>query len=97
MNSPNEPGAPKKGDSPNGDGSTERTGAHRATPGPTGRARMPETRRRGSGGRPGIQPGVAPAPEAPTEAKSQPAAAYRRTAEPLHIRDLGDRLIRARD
>ncbi len=32
MTSPNEPGAPKKGDSFNGDGSVERTSAHRATP-----------------------------------------------------------------
>lgn len=32
MTSPNEPGAPKKGDGLNGDGSTERAGVHRATP-----------------------------------------------------------------
>ncbi|WP_374023652.1 DUF3566 domain-containing protein [Mycobacterium sp. HNNTM2301] len=32
MTSPNEPGAPKQGDGLNGDGSAERTGAHRATP-----------------------------------------------------------------
>ena len=36
MSSPNEPGALNQGDSLNGDGSGERTGAHRATPGPTG-------------------------------------------------------------
>ena len=36
MSSPNEPGALNQGDSQNGDGSTERTGAHRAAPGPTG-------------------------------------------------------------
>ncbi|OBB96590.1 DUF3566 domain-containing protein [Mycobacterium sp. 852002-40037_SCH5390672] len=32
MTSPNEPGAPKKGDGPNGDGSVERAGARRAVP-----------------------------------------------------------------
>lgn len=32
MTSPNEPGAPKKGDGPNGDGSVERAGARRAAP-----------------------------------------------------------------
>jgi hypothetical protein len=37
VTSPNEPGAPKKGDSLNGDGSVERAGAHRATPAPPGR------------------------------------------------------------
>ena len=36
MTSPNEPGAIDKGDSLNGDGSAERSGAHRATPAPTG-------------------------------------------------------------
>jgi hypothetical protein len=37
VTSPNEPGAPKQGDSLNGDGSAERAGAHRATPEQTGR------------------------------------------------------------
>jgi hypothetical protein len=37
VTSPNEPGAPKTGESPNGDGSAERAGAHRATPPQTGR------------------------------------------------------------
>jgi Transmembrane domain of unknown function (DUF3566) len=37
VTSPNEPGAPKMGDSLNGDGSAERAGAHRATPTQTGR------------------------------------------------------------
>ena len=37
MTSPNEPGAPNKGESPNGDASADRTGAHRATPSPGGR------------------------------------------------------------
>ncbi len=41
MTSPNEPGAIDKGDSLNGDGSAERSGAHRATPAPTGPS--PET------------------------------------------------------
>jgi hypothetical protein len=38
VTSSNEPGAPKMGDSLNGDGSVERAGAHRATPPQTGRA-----------------------------------------------------------
>jgi len=38
VSSPNEPGALNKGDSLNGDGSVERSGAHRATPGPAGRS-----------------------------------------------------------
>ncbi|HEX5255579.1 MAG TPA: DUF3566 domain-containing protein [Mycobacterium sp.] len=39
MTSPNEPGAPKQGDGPNGDGSVERAGArHGAPPAPGGRA-----------------------------------------------------------
>ena len=39
MTSPNEPGAPKKGDGPDGDGSVERAGArHGAPPAPGGRA-----------------------------------------------------------
>jgi hypothetical protein len=37
VSSPNEPGALNQGDSLNGDGSGERAGAHRATPGPAGR------------------------------------------------------------
>jgi hypothetical protein len=36
VTSPNEPGALDRGDSPNGDGSVERAGVHRATPGPGG-------------------------------------------------------------
>jgi hypothetical protein len=37
VTSPNEPGAPKKDDSLNGDGSVDRAGAHRATPAQAGR------------------------------------------------------------
>lgn len=37
MTSPSEPGAPNKGDGLNGDGSAEWSGAHRATPAPSGR------------------------------------------------------------
>jgi hypothetical protein len=37
VTSPNEPGAPKKGDSLNGDGSVERAGAHHVTPAQAGR------------------------------------------------------------
>lgn len=47
MTSPNEPGAPIKGDGVNGDGSAERAGAHRAAPaqagGPQGGARQSPT------------------------------------------------------
>lgn len=41
MTSPNEPGAPKKGDGLNGDGSAERAGVHRAAP-PTQTGRTPD-------------------------------------------------------
>ncbi|ORB69907.1 DUF3566 domain-containing protein [Mycobacterium scrofulaceum] len=41
MTSPNEPGAPKKGDGPNGDGSAERAGVHRAGP-PAQAGRAPD-------------------------------------------------------
>lgn len=41
MSSPNEPGAPKKGETPNGDGSAERAGVRRATP-PAAGGRAPE-------------------------------------------------------
>ena len=51
MTSPNEPGAPNKGDDLNGDGSAERAGAHRAAPTQTGRiqdAGDSPSRRRGA-------------------------------------------------
>lgn len=72
MTSPNEPGAPRKGDSLNGDGSVERAGAHhRATPAQTGRipdaADMPP-RLRGAGRPP--QP-----PPRPTEPHAAPRPA----------------------
>jgi hypothetical protein len=38
VSSPNEPGAPKKGDGPNGEGATERAGAHHGPPAQAGRA-----------------------------------------------------------
>ncbi|BAX90177.1 DUF3566 domain-containing protein [Mycobacterium shigaense] len=38
MTSPNEPGAPNKGDGPNGDGAGERAGAHQTPAAPAGRA-----------------------------------------------------------
>ncbi len=71
MSSPNEPGAIDKGDSLNGDGSGERSGAHRATPAPTGPG--PET-----GDSPPWQRGAAwtsragqrPAPESAGEPRS---------------------------
>jgi hypothetical protein len=71
VNSPNEPGAIDKGDSLNGDGSGERSGAHRATPAPTGPG--PET-----GDSPPWQRGAAwtsragqrPAPESAGEPRS---------------------------
>ncbi|MGO8941066.1 MAG: DUF3566 domain-containing protein [Mycobacterium sp.] len=71
MSSPNEPGAIDKGDSLNGDGSAERSGAHWATPAPTGPG--PET-----GDSPPWQRGAArpsragqrPAPESTGEPRS---------------------------
>lgn len=57
MTSPNEPGAPNKGDGPNGDGSVERAGAHRAAPAQAG----------------GLQGSARPAHSAPREPESQGA------------------------
>jgi hypothetical protein len=57
VSSPNEPGAIDRGDGLNGDGSAERTGAHRATPAPTGPG--PET-----GDSPPWQRGAARTPRA---------------------------------
>lgn len=57
MTSPNEPGAPNKGDGLNGDGSVERAGAHRAAPAQAG----------------GLQGAARPAHAAPRETESQGA------------------------
>jgi Transmembrane domain of unknown function (DUF3566) len=58
VTSPNEPGAHQKGDPLNGDGSVDRTGAHRATPAPGGRT--PDT-----GDAPPWQRGAARASQSP--------------------------------
>jgi hypothetical protein len=68
VTSPNEPGAPKEGDSLNGDGSVERAGAHRATPAQAGR--IPD-----AGDSPPWQRGAARAPHPPprqAEPQGQP-------------------------
>ncbi|SPM39551.1 hypothetical protein MNAB215_1819, partial [Mycobacterium numidiamassiliense] len=74
VTSPNEPGAPKKGDGPNGDGPVERTGAHQGTPAQAGRgqdaADSPPWQR--GGGRP-AQPASRPA-EAQGDRTSGPPA-----------------------
>jgi hypothetical protein len=72
VSSPNEPEALNKGDSPNGDAASgERTGAHRATPGPAGRS--PDSGdsppwQRGAARAP--RPGQRQAPEPPGEPRS---------------------------
>lgn len=71
MSSPNEPGgAPSPGDQPNGDGSTERAGAHRAA---TGSGRIPDAGdappwQRGAA-RTSSQSGPRPAADPPTEVR----------------------------
>ncbi|MEB3980868.1 DUF3566 domain-containing protein [Mycobacterium sp. 663a-19] len=73
MTSPKEPGAPKKGDSLNGDGSADRAGVHRATPAQAGRAADagdPPPRQRAS------RPAQAPQPpHRPAEPPAEPRPA----------------------
>lgn len=69
MTSPNESGAPNRGDNPNGDASVERAGAHRAATGP---GRLPDAAdsppwQRG-GARPAHQP-QRPAADPPTDVR----------------------------
>jgi Transmembrane domain of unknown function (DUF3566) len=75
VTSPNEPGAPKKGDSLNGDGSVERAGAHRATPAQAGRvpeaADSPPWQR--SAGRPAHPPQRPPEPHAESRPPGPPS------------------------
>lgn len=65
MTSPNEPGAPNKGDGLNGDGSVERAGAHRAAPaqasGPQGAGRPSHAAPREPEPQTAPRPGGAPA------------------------------------
>ncbi|OBF57258.1 hypothetical protein A5756_09800 [Mycobacterium sp. 852002-53434_SCH5985345] len=70
MSSPNEPGAPKKGDGLNGDGSAERAGVHRATP-PAQPGRAPDAGESPPWQRGGPRPPQAPQRqgEPPTEAR----------------------------
>ena len=87
MTSPNEPGAPKKGDSLNGDGSVDRAGARRATPAQPGRSQD-------AADSPPWQRGARrrPASTAPSDRTTHRGAARRaprrcrRPAEPLHLR-----------
>ncbi len=70
MTSPNEPGAPKKGDAPNGDGSAERAGVRRAAP-PAQSGRGPDAGDAPPWQRGGARP-AQPSPrhsEPPTEAR----------------------------
>ncbi|KLO42996.1 DUF3566 domain-containing protein [Mycobacterium nebraskense] len=69
MSSPNEPGAPKKGDGLNGDGSAERAGIHRATP-PAQAGRAPE-----AGDPPPWQRGGPRPPQAPQRQGEPPTEA----------------------
>jgi Transmembrane domain of unknown function (DUF3566) len=77
VTSPNEPGAPKTGDSLNGDGSVERAGAHRATPTQTGRVQD-------AGDPPSWQRGTARTPQAPhaPHLQSQPPTEARPPGPP---------------
>ncbi|ORV62723.1 DUF3566 domain-containing protein [Mycobacterium europaeum] len=73
MSSPNEPGAPKKGDGLNGDGSAERAGIHRATP-PAQAGRAPDAgdsppRQQRGGARPPQAPQRQPEPPTGVEAR----------------------------
>ncbi len=81
MTSPNEPGAPNKGDSSNGDAAVERAGAHRAAPaqagGPPGGARPSAPAHRES------EPQAAPRqPASPTGAEARPNRVIFGTAAP---------------
>ncbi|MGD1239938.1 DUF3566 domain-containing protein [Mycobacterium seoulense] len=69
MTSPNEPGAPKKGDGLNGDGSAERAGVHRATP-PAQSGRAPD-----AGDAPPWQRGGPRPPQAPQRQTEPPTEA----------------------
>ena len=69
MTSPNEPGAPKKGDGLNGDGSAERAGVHRVTP-PAQAGRAPD-----AGDSPPWQRGGARPPQAPPRQTEPPTEA----------------------
>jgi hypothetical protein len=77
VTSPNEPGAPKEGDSPNWDGSLERAGAHRATPGEAGR--IPD-----AGDSPPWQRGAARAPR-PPHRQSEPPDEARSSGPPAGV------------
>jgi hypothetical protein len=75
MTSLNEPGSPKKGDSPNGDGSVERAGAHRATSGQAGRTSD-------AGDAPSSQRGAARSSHAPHREPPEPHAGVRSPGPP---------------
>jgi Transmembrane domain of unknown function (DUF3566) len=77
VTSPNEPGAPKEGDSLNGDGSVERAGAHRATPAQAGR--IPD-----AGDSPPRQRGPARAPY-PPQRQSEPPEEARSSSPPSGV------------
>ena len=77
MTSPNEPGAPKKDDSLNGDGSVERAGAHRAAPARAGR--IPD-----AADSPAWQRGPGRAPQPPPR-QSEPHAEPRPSGPPSGI------------
>jgi hypothetical protein len=76
--SPNEPGAPNEGDSLNGDGSVERTGAHRATPAQAGR--IPDT-----GDSPPWQRGAGRAPQPARRQSGEPHTEPRPSPPPSGV------------
>ncbi|OBB87293.1 DUF3566 domain-containing protein [Mycobacterium sp. 852002-30065_SCH5024008] len=86
MSSPNEPGAPKKGDGLNGDGSAERAGIHRATP-PAQPGRAPD-----GGESPPWQRGGPRPPQAP-QRQSEPPTEARPSGPPTGVEARLNRFI----
>jgi hypothetical protein len=74
VTSADEPGHPESGDSPNGNGSVERTGVHRSDPRPaTGRAPGGDAPPWQRGGARSPQPQQRPKPETPAASEPRPA------------------------
>ncbi|OBJ05935.1 DUF3566 domain-containing protein [Mycobacterium sp. 1465703.0] len=86
MTSPNEPGAPKKGDSPNGDGSVERAGVRRAAP-PAQSGRGQE----GGDGPPWQRVGARPAQPGPRQ--NEPPTEKRPSGQPAGVEARLNRFI----
>jgi Transmembrane domain of unknown function (DUF3566) len=90
VTSPNEPGSPKTGDGPNGDGSAERAGIHRAAP-PVQAGRAPD-----AGDSPPWQRGGARAPQAP-QRQSEPPPEGRPSGPPSGVESRLNRFVSGAD